>query len=196
MPLTSRKSRWTFSCIWVGFYIWVGCLCFPASVHIALAAGLDVRHWTKYWDPDYGFSLRYPGSLFEPVRPHMVDIDDGRDEGKRFLSNDGEVMIWVWGALNISNKSVRAYRDEMLRRAEKIGQVTYKPMGETWFVLSGYSKNRIFYRKVIFTCGNYIVNSMHVEYPVALRRIYDPVLEKIEDHFRTGRGAYTPLDCE
>ena len=36
--------------------------------------------------------------------------------------------------------------------------VTYEPLGRSWFVVIGYHGDQIYYEKVIFSCGDPIVN--------------------------------------
>jgi hypothetical protein len=68
-------------------------------------------------------------------------------------------------------------------------ELTYRPRGRSWFVLSGYRGNDIYYEKVMFSCGGKVVNVMAISYPGDRGR-YDPVVERMEDTFRPGRACF------
>jgi hypothetical protein len=59
------------------------------------------------------------------------------------------------------------------------------PRGRSWFVLSGYPGDDIYYEKVIFSCGGQVVNVMRL-YPTEQWDLYDPVVERMEDTFKPG----------
>ena len=45
------------------------------------------------------------------------------------------------------------------------------------------------------SCNGYVINSMHVEFPKSMRKLYEPIVEGMENHFRSGKGYFTPVDC-
>jgi hypothetical protein len=65
-------------------------------------------------------------------------------------------------------------------------RVDYAPVGRTWAALSGTLKDRMVYEKVMFSCGGRIINSFVLVYPTSERGAFDPLVEAIEDSFRTG----------
>jgi hypothetical protein len=56
-------------------------------------------------------------------------------------------------------------------------------------VLSGYRGDDIYYEKVVFSCGEQVVNVMAVTYPSGERDVYDPVVERMEDSFKPARSC-------
>jgi hypothetical protein len=66
------------------------------------------------------------------------------------------------------------------RKAEDLSD----PRGRSWFVISGYRGDDIYYEKVMFSCGGSVVNVLAITYPKSLRSDYDPVVEQMEDSFR------------
>jgi hypothetical protein len=62
--------------------------------------------------------------------------------------------------------------------------MTYVPQGRSWFVISGYRGDDIYYEKVMFSCGGGVVNVFAISYPERQRHLYDPVVEQMEDSFR------------
>jgi hypothetical protein len=72
----------------------------------------------------------------------------------------------------------------VLARTSGYDNVTYRPRGERWLVVSGYRGDRVFYEK-FFVIGG-AIEAFAFEYPVALRESYDPLVEILEDSFRPG----------
>lgn len=68
-------------------------------------------------------------------------------------------------------------------------ELTYRPRGRSWFVLSGYRGDTIYYEKVMFSCRGRVVNVFAITYPVNERDIYDPVVERMENVFKPGRAC-------
>jgi hypothetical protein len=62
--------------------------------------------------------------------------------------------------------------------------VTYSPSGNRWLVVSGYRGVDIFYEKFVLSDG--YVRGFSMQYPASLRRIYDPIVERMEDSFKVG----------
>ena len=64
--------------------------------------------------------------------------------------------------------------------------VTYSPSGETWFVLSGFRGDNIFYEKYLF--NDDVVSVFGIEFPTDEKPYYAPMIERIEDSFEPGRS--------
>jgi hypothetical protein len=78
----------------------------------------------------------------------------------------------------------------MLTHAEGYEDITYHPRGRSWFVLSGRRGDQIYYEKVIFSsCSGHVVNVLAIAYPEAQRDLFDPVVERMDDSFKSGRGC-------
>jgi len=72
-------------------------------------------------------------------------------------------------------------------------EITYQPRGRSWFVLSRYRADQIYYEKVMFSCGGRIVNILAIAYPAAERGLFDPLVERMEDTFKpSGKCAQPP----
>ena len=56
-------------------------------------------------------------------------------------------------------------------------------------MLSGEANGRIFYEKVMVTCGGRLINSFAMIYPIDQRHIFDPIVERVEDTFRPARDC-------
>jgi hypothetical protein len=73
-------------------------------------------------------------------------------------------MLLLWFRRNGANFLVGAWENEqvatpeefkrwMLTHAEGYEDITHQPRGRSWFVLSGYRGDQIYYEKAIFSCG-------------------------------------------
>lgn len=157
-----------------------------ASMTVAHAAG---ERWITYENPRFGFSLYYPSNVFKPQPP----AENG--DGQVFLTDDGSAKIVVYGARNDEGYSLKEYRGIILSEFGGYDRLDYSPTGNSWFVLSGYREDKIYYQKVMFSCGNRIINALSVTFPTAEKPFYEGLIETIEDNFKTGRGTDTPPNC-
>ncbi len=101
----------------------------------------------------------------------------------------------MFGTLNGENFSPAQYREVILREFGGYDQMDYSPTGQTWFVLSGFRAENIYYQKVMFSCGNKIINALSITFPTAEKPFYERLVEIIEDKFKPGRGVDTPQGC-
>ena len=56
-------------------------------------------------------------------------------------------------------------------------------------MLSGEHDGKIFYEKVMFSCGNGVITSFAMTYPAAQRQRFDAAVERMEDSFLPGSGC-------
>jgi len=91
------------------------------------------------------------------------------------------------GALpNEARQSLAQYQTYVASHSYSGFQVQYRPLGQSWFVLSGEGDGKTFYEKVMFSCEGRLINSFALLYPDAQRSTYDPIVERIEKSFRPG----------
>ena len=90
---------------------------------------------------------------------------------------------------NEEGRTPAAFKEWLIANTEGYDELTYRPRGRSWFVLSGYRGDNIYYEKVMFSCGGDVVNVFAMSYPVAERSHYDPIVERIEDQFRPGKAC-------
>lgn len=55
--------------------------------------------------------------------------------------------------------TIASYQEFVARKSYADYQIHYRPRGNTWFVLSGEGNGKIFYEKVVFSCGGRLINS-------------------------------------
>jgi hypothetical protein len=165
-------------------------------VSAATAAGAVPKHvqlpedgWVTYKSDDFGYSFYYPSTFFTPQAIAATG------EPKIFLSPDRRAKIVVSGVDNDENISLARYRATLLHEFGGYDALDYSPQGQTWFVLSGYRGDNIYYQKVLFSCGNRIINIFSITFPIADRAFYEGLIEVMEDNFRPGRRADAPARC-
>ena len=147
------------------------------------------ERWVTYQNERFGYSFYYPAALFDAGE---LPENGG---GQTFNSRDGRAKIIVFGTHNAENFSPTEYRNVILKEFGGYDQMDYSPSGQTWFVLSGFRGENIYYQKVMFSCGGKIINALSITFPTAEKPFYERLVEIIEDEFKPGRGADTPQGC-
>ena len=133
--------------------------------------------WQTYINDRFGVSFDFPADVFEPQPPP----DNG--DGRSFRSESATLQIVAFH--NIDGQSPSALKRELLD-GDGYEDVTYSPSGETWFVLSGFRGDNIFYEKYLF--NDDVVSVFGIEFPTAEKPYYAPMIERIEDSFEAGRS--------
>ncbi len=189
-------------------------LAVAASLSLAPSASAQDGDWTAYRNERYGYRLLYPADLFQPApsgalaedgeanpedgepeddyRPRAEDRDavgdaeagDRFEDGRTFVSIDGGAKLVVFGTYNSENFSPDEYRDVIVKEFEGYDRITYGPKGRTWFVLSGFRGDDIYYQKVMFSCRGNVINALSITFPASEKPVYEPIIERIEDNFR------------
>lgn len=136
--------------------------------------------WTNYQNPRFGFTLSYPSSVFTPQPPP----ESG--DGQTFLADGGRAKIVVYATLNDERFSPQDYRKTILKEFGGYEQMDYSPTGKTWFVLSGYRGDSIYYQKVMFSCGNGVITALSVTFPKVEKPFYEGLIEVMENRFHPG----------
>jgi len=147
------------------------------------------QHWTTYKNPRFGYSLYYPSALFQT---QGLPENAG---GQTFVTPDKRAKIVVYGALNTDGFSPQEYRQSILKEFPGYERLAYSPIGGTWFVLSGFRGENIYYQKVMFSCQNRVINVFSMTFLTADKPFYEGLIEIMEDHFKPGRGQDTPQTC-
>jgi hypothetical protein len=154
-------------------------LAIPASLAAASALAQDVA---TYRNQRHGFSLSYPTATFTAQPPAA-----GEDDGRVFLSRDGNARLLAGALPNTDGMSLRDYRSLVLQQSYPGAAIDYAPVRDTWFVLSGTRDGTMFYERVTFTCGGRRINSWAMLYPIAERGHYDRIVEQVARSYRAGQ---------
>lgn len=147
--------------------------------------GTESAEWEVYTNERFGFSLRYPASVFH------VERRSEAGDGLVFITKDGETRLLAGAFPNSDKFTVASYQDYVVGNSYADSTVTYRRSGDTWFVVSGVGRGRIFYEKVMFACDGQLINSFAILYPTDQRATFDPIVERIEDSFRPATRCET-----
>jgi hypothetical protein len=138
------------------------------------------EEWHTYNNERYGFSLKYPSSLF------AVERTAEAGDGQLFVAKNGAARLLVGSLSNDGNFTPATYQAYLARSSYADYRISYRRLGGSWFALSGESNGRIFYEKAMFSCAGQRINSFALIYPSDQRHVFDPIVERIEDTFRPG----------
>jgi hypothetical protein len=153
-------------------------ICVAATAGASSAA---FARWANEWDNDLGFRFTYPTELFQR-------IEGDQKPSFHYFVSQGDSAKFMAGAWNNEGGQTPAeFKQWLLSNAGGYDYMTYRPRGRNWFVISGYRGDDIYYEKVMFSCGGKVVNVFAITYPSSSRQMYDPVVERMEDHFGPGK---------
>ena len=161
----------------------------PIVVSLTFAVGLvsligpvhaQASEWLEHRNAKYGFHLKYPGEVFKLERTSEAG------DGQVFVNEAGDARLLVGALVNESGFTPGAYQDHVARESYGNYKVTFRPLGKSWFALSGEDDAKIFYEKVIFSCSGRLISSFAMIYPKERRDVFDPLVERIENSFHAG----------
>ena len=150
---------------------------------LAAAQEADTSSWSQYRNENFGFSLFYPTNVF-----HVEKRSEAGD-GLVFATKDGEARLLVGAFKNSDHQTPAAYQEFVAKKSYADYTITYRRLGGTWFVLSGEARGRLFYEKVMFSCSGQLINSFAILYPADQQRVFDPIVERMENSFRPGTAC-------
>ena len=128
--------------------------------------------WTTYSNPKYHYDV--------PVPPGMrAQSDPQKGGGCRFISDDGELMLKVWGSALTGQRGdplESAWREALNQRGRRI---EFQRRSTAGFVVTGENSDGTdFYEKVIL--GPTATAGANVSFPPALGSRFGPWLDEIE----------------
>lgn len=143
----------------------------------------DSSQFNTYCNARFNYCVDYPADLIP--QPESTNGD-----GRVFKNKMNEDVLTVFGTNNLDTDNKNAleklYNDDLHRTNEfdtsRDRVITYQKLGETFYVLSGRKKDKIFYQKTIMK--NEIFASAILEYSDAEKNIFDKVSEKIFNSFK------------
>jgi hypothetical protein len=139
--------------------------------------------WREYQSERFGFSLQYPADIF------VVERTAEAGDGQVFVSQIGNARLLVGAFVNERGYSPASYQAYIARESYGGYAIGYQRLGRGWFVLSGDGQGKVFYEKVVFSCAGRLINSFALLYSVADRDTFDPIVERIEETFRSGKDC-------
>ncbi len=148
----------------------------------AAAPTASTQGWSQYKNERFGFQFSYPGGLFQRAET------PNSDSGALWTSTDGAARLLATATVNETSETIESYRQFVMRETYADATFDYTPHRSTWFVLSGYKGENIFYERITFVCQGRFIYGWQVNYPVSQRRKYDAIVEAIHRSYKPGRG--------
>lgn len=134
------------------------------------------HRWVTYGNARFGYALCYPADLLHPQR----EADNG--DGRAFLGPDG-AELRVWGNYNALDQSLaEAMREDEAQLAAEGSAVTYRASRANWYVLSGRSRDKLFYWRRVLTDDRFA--SFEFSYPAQAATMWNPIAARLSRCFR------------
>jgi len=158
---------------------------------LARAREATTGDWVRYHNERFGFRLDYPADIFR------VERTSEAGDGRVFAARDGEARLLVGVLRNEDEHSPKSYQDFLARDSYSDYNISYRPLGDNWLVLSGEGDGKVFYEKAMFSCGGKLISSFAMIYPADKRDLFDPIVARVANSFVPGatpckgRGAST-----
>jgi hypothetical protein len=139
--------------------------------------------FATYDNDKHGFSLIYPTTRFLALPVATLD-------GFQAVSKDGKARLLAGTIANFDGKTLADYRRFLLNASYAGANVTYAPVRDTWFVVSGVKSDGVtgFYQRINFVCGGRNINSWAVIFPYAEKPTYSPIIEQVHRDYVLGDG--------
>jgi hypothetical protein len=116
--------------------------------------------------------LCYPVTVF-PKRQEGAD-------GLRFISDDGLAWFHLSSRPNERRLSAGELAGEAVERIEEeASTVTYRRTTEDWFVLSGFTGERIYYLKTVLAEDGASIDTMFINFPKEQKPFYYDIVERM-----------------
>jgi curved DNA-binding protein CbpA len=142
----------------------------------------DIVHWASYRSQRFGFTVEYPPDIFV-FEPAQSD-----EHVTRFRSRDGRAALRIFGAPNLAGRTLAQYRAALIQERYAKATLDYAPQRPTWFVLSGFSGDDIFYERVTFACDKRSFHGWMLVFPASERLLYDRITEEMHRKYRHSNG--------
>lgn len=149
-----------------------------AATGLGAADAQDV--YRTYRNARFGTVVRYPANLVAP-RPESENSGGGK-----FFSPDGQTELTIYARRNALRRSARGEMGRAIAdwKADG-GRLTYYRNASSWFVLSGYLGEDIFYEKTLLRNG--VFHTLIWQYPKIQKKRLDAGVSRSAASFSVGK---------
>lgn len=147
------------------------------------SVALSQDDWQLHQNARYGFSFTYPRSLF------VLEKTSEAGDGHFFRARHHDARLIAGVIVNHGEHTPTSYYKYVASRSYGAYETKYRKIGPSWFAISGKKDGRIFYEKVQFSCHSNLISSFALIYPSRSERVINPVIERMEDSFRSARNC-------
>lgn len=186
-PQRSQSTRRTILICFISVFSVTSVVSYSAGKESSASKPATETKWKKYENGRFGFVLSYPASLIG-----SREAENGG--GREFHSPDKEFSVAAFAHFFVpdTDDSFEARWKEELETPDV--NINYKKKSDTWYVVSGTTKDGTEYYHKLMTKGENWA-AFHITYPHAKRAKYDPWVERIAKEFVAFReGDYDRLD--
>ena len=141
-----------------------------ASVTAATSAAHAQDAYRTYHNDRFGVSADVPRDWRAGRPPENGD-------GLKFTSPDGTTTLIVSGGYRMADSVAEALNSE--QAADEGETVTYQTRAPRMAVISGMRGQTVFYRKVVVSCKDQVMNRVSIEYPLARKQQFDALVAHI-----------------
>jgi hypothetical protein len=162
---------------------------FPIAIFasVFLASAALAADWTTYANARFGETIDIPpGFVNDVAAPENGD-------GLTFHSADGKAELLVWGGNLVDGGFTADAEQRVSSETEDGWDISYgKSSGADWQVYSGTKGERIVYARSMASCKG--TQSLHfrLEYPVAQKKDYDAIVERLSTSLKAGPASDCP----
>lgn len=150
---------------------------------ISASSVLGAETWGDYSNARFDFRISYPTSLFALERTTPAG------DGHIFHAPSQDARLLVGVLVNSDRFTSEQYIKYVEATSYAGFAVTYRKTGSGWLAISGKKDDKIFYEKVQFSCGGNLISSFAVIYPAANQSTIGPIIERMENSFRSARNC-------
>lgn len=148
----------------------------------------DTISFNTYCNKEFEYCIDYPEGILIP------EPESQNGDGRGFINSKGRETLIVYGFLDTDWKSPtqrsltleEKFNEDINQLNDDYGNydslVTYKKLGDSYFVLTGYKESQIYYRKTIVLEDAFATAILY--YDVEERILYDKIAERIFESFR------------
>jgi hypothetical protein len=137
--------------------------------------------WRTFRVPDFGTRVQYPASIFVPAGDPEVGT------GQRFESADGRAVLSIYWRPNENGETPATYLKHNLRMERSA--LDYTRITRSFFAISSEREGVVLYSRCNFSGGGRgAIHCFDLEYPLAEKRLWDPVVTRISLSLRPLQG--------
>ncbi len=134
-----------------------------------------------YCNDRFGFCIQYPEKILYP----QGESDNG--DGQSFRSKSGDVLLTVakvYGSTETEETLSDNFKEYTHFKNPDFPNrtITYKKLGSSFYIATGYNNGNIFYNKTIIINGEFA--SAYIEYPESQKETFNPYCEVINTTFK------------
>ncbi|WP_181702556.1 hypothetical protein [Chthonobacter albigriseus] len=148
-----------------------------ALISVALPA--SAAEWRTYVNDRFGTRIDIPEDVFQP----REQSDNG--DGQSFVSADGRASIRVFAGHNADGLGIDELYSTALDDVDGT-RITYRKKGRSWFVLSGFKGDEVYYVKLLMAPDGSVAHTLEIIYPAADKPIYDPLTARVANSLSDG----------